>query len=60
VTLELIPKDGHLREEAAMFLRNCWYVAAWDHEVGPNQLKPSKVLGEVACCRFFGHEVKLT
>ncbi|WP_434723580.1 Rieske 2Fe-2S domain-containing protein [Mesorhizobium sp. RIZ17] len=29
-----------------MFLRNCWYVAAWDHEVGSNELKPVKVLGE--------------
>lgn len=28
-----------------MFLRNCWYVAAWDHEVG-RELKPVKVLGE--------------
>ena len=28
-----------------MFLRNCWYVAAWDHEVG-RELKPVKILGE--------------
>lgn len=28
-----------------MFLRNCWYVAAWGHEVG-RALKPIKVLGE--------------
>ena len=28
-----------------MFLRNAWYVAAWDHEVG-RQLQPVKVLGE--------------
>lgn len=28
-----------------MFLRNVWYVAAWDHEVGSG-LKPIKVLGE--------------
>ncbi|MGN6535533.1 MAG: aromatic ring-hydroxylating dioxygenase subunit alpha, partial [Mesorhizobium sp.] len=28
-----------------MFLRNCWYVAAWDHEVG-RDLKPVRILGE--------------
>jgi phenylpropionate dioxygenase-like ring-hydroxylating dioxygenase large terminal subunit len=28
-----------------MYLRNCWYVAAWDHEVG-SALFPVKVLGE--------------
>ncbi|MEP9398914.1 aromatic ring-hydroxylating dioxygenase subunit alpha [Mesorhizobium sp. KR2-14] len=28
-----------------MFLKNAWYVAAWDHEVG-RQLQPVKVLGE--------------
>ncbi len=28
-----------------MFLRNCWYVAAWDHEVGSG-LHPVKMLGE--------------
>ena len=28
-----------------MFLRNAWYVAAWDHEVG-RELKPVKILGE--------------
>ena len=28
-----------------MFLRNCWYVAAWDHEVG-RDLKPFRILGE--------------
>lgn len=28
-----------------MFLRNCWYVAAWDHEV-TDQLKPIRILGE--------------
>ena len=28
-----------------MFLRNCWYVAAWDHEV-TDQLKPTRILGE--------------
>ncbi len=22
-----------------MFLRNCWYVAAWDHEIGRNLLR---------------------
>jgi len=29
-----------------MFLRNSWYVAAWDHELGTCQLMPIKVLGE--------------
>ena len=28
-----------------MFLRNCWYVAAWDAEVGEG-LKPVRILGE--------------
>ena len=28
-----------------MFLKNAWYVAAWDHEVG-RELKPVKILGE--------------
>ena len=28
-----------------MFLRNAWYVAAWDHEVG-QELMPVKLLGE--------------
>ena len=28
-----------------MFLRNSWYVAAWDSEVG-NNLVPVKILGE--------------
>lgn len=28
-----------------MFLRNAWYVAAWDYEVG-RELKPVKILGE--------------
>ena len=28
-----------------MFLRNAWYVAAWDREVG-HELKPVKILGE--------------
>ena len=28
-----------------MFLRNSWYVAAWDHEIG-TELAPIKVLGE--------------
>ena len=28
-----------------MFLRNAWYVAAWDHEVGQETL-PTKILGE--------------
>ena len=21
-----------------MFIRNCWYVIAWDHEIGPDAL----------------------
>lgn len=29
-----------------MFLRNTWYVAAWDHEVPAGTPKPVKVLGE--------------
>ncbi|TGT63233.1 aromatic ring-hydroxylating dioxygenase subunit alpha, partial [bacterium M00.F.Ca.ET.159.01.1.1] len=28
-----------------MFLRNCWYVAAWDHEVA-DRLVPTRILGE--------------
>ncbi|UCI32244.1 aromatic ring-hydroxylating dioxygenase subunit alpha [Mesorhizobium sp. B4-1-4] len=28
-----------------MFLRNCWYVAAWDHEVA-DRLVPTQILGE--------------
>ncbi|WP_416859532.1 Rieske 2Fe-2S domain-containing protein [Mesorhizobium sp. M8A.F.Ca.ET.057.01.1.1] len=28
-----------------MFLRNCWYVAAWDHEVA-DRLMPTRILGE--------------
>lgn len=28
-----------------MFLRNCWYVAAWDHEIG-RELKAVRILGE--------------
>lgn len=28
-----------------MFLRNAWYVAAWDHELG-RELKPIRILGE--------------
>jgi vanillate O-demethylase monooxygenase subunit len=29
----------------AMFLRNAWYVAAWDHEIG-RRLTPVRILGE--------------
>ena len=29
-----------------MFLRNAWYVAAWDHEVTADQLFGRTVLGE--------------
>ena len=28
-----------------MFLKNAWYVAAWDHEVS-RELKPVTILGE--------------
>lgn len=30
----------------AGFIRNCWYVAAWSHEVGPDNLFPRTLLGE--------------
>jgi phenylpropionate dioxygenase-like ring-hydroxylating dioxygenase large terminal subunit len=38
------------------FLRNAWYVAAWDHEVGPEALFARTASGEVValedrCCR---------
>jgi phenylpropionate dioxygenase-like ring-hydroxylating dioxygenase large terminal subunit len=29
-----------------MFIRNCWYVIAWDHEVGADALFSRRVLGE--------------
>jgi len=29
-----------------MFVRNCWYVIAWDHEVPPDALFTRTVLGE--------------
>ena len=29
-----------------MFIRNCWYVIAWHHEVGPQDLFSRTVLGE--------------
>ncbi|MBT9486978.1 MAG: aromatic ring-hydroxylating dioxygenase subunit alpha [Rubrivivax sp.] len=29
-----------------MFIRNCWYVIAWDHEIGPDTLFTRTVLGE--------------
>ncbi len=29
-----------------MFLKNSWYVAAWDHEVPEKELKAVKLLGE--------------
>ncbi|MEO7404588.1 MAG: aromatic ring-hydroxylating dioxygenase subunit alpha, partial [Burkholderiales bacterium] len=29
-----------------MFIRNCWYVIAWDHEVPANDLFSRTVLGE--------------
>lgn len=29
-----------------MFIRNCWYVVAWDHEVGLDELFARTVLGE--------------
>jgi phenylpropionate dioxygenase-like ring-hydroxylating dioxygenase large terminal subunit len=29
-----------------MFIRNCWYVIAWDHEIGPEALFSRTVLGE--------------
>jgi phenylpropionate dioxygenase-like ring-hydroxylating dioxygenase large terminal subunit len=32
--------------EAAMFVRNCWYVIAWDHEVPQEALFTRTVLGE--------------
>jgi phenylpropionate dioxygenase-like ring-hydroxylating dioxygenase large terminal subunit len=28
------------------FLTNCWYVAAWDHEVGPDKPLARRILGE--------------
>lgn len=31
---------------SAAFLRNCWYVAAWDHEIGPEQLFQRTILGQ--------------
>ena len=31
-----------------MFLRNCWYVAAWSHEIGTDLLS-RKILGEAVC-----------
>jgi vanillate O-demethylase monooxygenase subunit len=32
--------------ETLMFVRNCWYVIAWDHEVEPGKLFSRTVLGE--------------
>lgn len=29
-----------------MFIRNCWYVIAWDHEIGADALFSRTVLGE--------------
>jgi phenylpropionate dioxygenase-like ring-hydroxylating dioxygenase large terminal subunit len=29
-----------------VFIRNCWYVVAWDHEIGPDTLFARTVLGE--------------
>lgn len=29
-----------------MFIRNCWYVVAWDHEIAPEALFARTVLGE--------------
>lgn len=28
------------------FVRNCWYVAAWSHEIGPQTLLARRILGE--------------
>jgi len=33
-------------EHTAMFIRNCWYVVAWDHEVAADALFSRTVLGE--------------
>jgi phenylpropionate dioxygenase-like ring-hydroxylating dioxygenase large terminal subunit len=29
-----------------MFIKNCWYVVAWDHEIGPDELFSRTVIGE--------------
>src|ERR1051326_3089925 len=29
-----------------MFLRNCWYVAGWTHQIPPATLVPRKIIGE--------------
>ena len=39
-----------------MFLENCWYVAAWDHELIDGNLLPRTLLGERhGDCRNIGH-----
>jgi len=32
--------------EYPMFIRDCWYVAAWDHEVSADGLLPRTLLGD--------------
>ena len=32
--------------KAEMFIRNCWYVAAWEHEIGDDTLFSRVILGE--------------
>lgn len=29
-----------------MFVRNCWYVAGWSHDVAPEKIFPARLLGE--------------
>ena len=37
-----------------MFLKNAWYVAAWDHEI-TRELQQIMVLGEVTCMQGGPH-----
>jgi vanillate O-demethylase monooxygenase subunit len=33
-------------QSSGSFVRNCWYVAAWDHEIPPEALFERRILGE--------------
>lgn len=35
-----------------MFIRNCWYMVAWDHEIPPDGLFSHTVIGEPLLTAF--------
>ena len=46
VRMQVYPRCSIRPRPAAMFVRNCWYVIAWDHEVPQDGLFSRTVLGE--------------